>query len=145
MASFTAAIYAAHVLGVPLGPAQLVTGGIIAIVMVAAGVGMPGEITFFAIYVPIFNSMGVPIEILALMVAVNAIPGHVPHGRQRHHGHGRDDARRPSRGPNRCCGNAGAAGGRRRIASGGGRLADLFDDLALELADLWARACPRWS
>ena len=74
MASFTAAIYAAHVLGVPLGPAQLLTGGIIAIIMVAAGVGMPGEITFFAIYVPIFNSMGVPFEILAVMVAVNAIP-----------------------------------------------------------------------
>ena len=35
---------------------------------------MPGEITFFAIYVPIFNSIGVPIEILALIVAVNAIP-----------------------------------------------------------------------
>jgi len=74
MASFTAAIYAAHVLGVPLGMAQLVTGGIIAIIMVAAGVGMPGEITFFAIYVPIFNSMGVPFEILALIVGVNAIP-----------------------------------------------------------------------
>jgi Na+/H+-dicarboxylate symporter len=74
MASFTAAIYGAHVFGVALGPAQLLTGGIIAIVMVASGVGMPGEITFFAIYVPIFNSMGVPIEILALIVAVNAIP-----------------------------------------------------------------------
>jgi Na+/H+-dicarboxylate symporter len=74
MASFTAAIYGAHVFGVALGPAQLLTGGIIAIVMVASGVGMPGEITFFAVYVPIFNSMGVPIEILALIVAVNAIP-----------------------------------------------------------------------
>ena len=74
MASFTAAVYGAHVFGVELGPAQLLTGGIIAIVMVASGVGMPGEITFFAIYVPIFNSIGVPIEILALIVAVNAIP-----------------------------------------------------------------------
>ena len=74
MASFTAAIYGAHVLGVPLGPAQLLTGGVIAVIMVASGVGMPGEITFFAIYVPIFNSMSVPIEILALIVAVNAIP-----------------------------------------------------------------------
>jgi len=74
MASFTAAVYGAHVLGVPLGPAQLLTGGIIAIIMVASGVGMPGEITFFAVYVPIFNSMGVPIEILALIVAVQAIP-----------------------------------------------------------------------
>jgi Na+/H+-dicarboxylate symporter len=74
MASFTAAVYGAHAFGIALGPAQLLTGGIIAIIMVASGVGMPGEITFFAIYVPIFNSMGVPIEILALLVAVQAIP-----------------------------------------------------------------------
>ena len=74
MASLTAAIYAAHVLGIPLGTAQLVTGGLIAIIMIAAGAGVPGEITFFAVYVPIFNSMGIPIEILALIVAVFAIP-----------------------------------------------------------------------
>ena len=42
--------------------------------MIAAGAGVPGEITFFAVYVPIFNSMGIPIEILALIVAVFAIP-----------------------------------------------------------------------
>ncbi|MCL6729869.1 dicarboxylate/amino acid:cation symporter [Sphingomonas hankyongi] len=74
MSSFTGAIYAAHVLGVPLGTSQLVTGGLIAIIIIAAGAGVPGEITFFATYVPIFNSMGIPIEILALMIAVNAIP-----------------------------------------------------------------------
>jgi Na+/H+-dicarboxylate symporter len=74
MASLTAAIYAAHVLGIPLGTPQLVTGGLIAIIMIAAGAGVPGEITFFAVYVPIFNSMGIPIEILALIVAVFAIP-----------------------------------------------------------------------
>jgi Na+/H+-dicarboxylate symporter len=74
MASFTGAIYAAHVLGVPLGVPQLVTGGLIAIIVIAAGAGIPGEITFFATYVPIFNAMGIPIEILALMVAVFAIP-----------------------------------------------------------------------
>lgn len=74
MASFTGAIYAAHVLGVALGPAQLVIGGLMAIVIIAAGAGIPGEITFFATYVPIFNSMGIPIEILVLMVAVIAIP-----------------------------------------------------------------------
>ena len=50
------------------------TGGLIAIIIIAAGAGIPGEITFFATYVPIFNSMGIPIEILALMVAVFAIP-----------------------------------------------------------------------
>lgn len=74
MASFTGAIYAAHVLGVPLGPSQLMVGGFISIIIIAAGAGIPGEITFFATYVPIFNSMGIPIEILAVMVAVFAIP-----------------------------------------------------------------------
>lgn len=74
MASFTAAIYAAHVLGVTLGPSQLAIGGSMAIIMVAAGAGIPGEITFFATYVPIFNSMGIPIEILVLLIAVFAIP-----------------------------------------------------------------------
>lgn len=74
MASFTGAIYAAHVLGVPIGPWQLATGGIVAIIVIAAGAGVPGEITFFATYVPIFNAMGVPIEILVLLIAVYAIP-----------------------------------------------------------------------
>ena len=74
MASLTTAIYAAQVLGIPLGTPRLVTGGLIAIIMIAAGAGVPGEITFFAVYVPIFNSMGIPIEILALIVAVFAIP-----------------------------------------------------------------------
>ncbi len=74
MASFTGAIYAAHVLGIPLGPWQLVAGGFVAIIVIAAGAGVPAEITYFATYVPIFNSMGIPIEILVLMVAVSAIP-----------------------------------------------------------------------
>jgi Na+/H+-dicarboxylate symporter len=49
-------------------------GGFISIIIIAAGAGIPGEITFFATYVPIFNGMGIPIEILAVMVAVFAIP-----------------------------------------------------------------------
>ncbi|HEX6073186.1 MAG TPA: cation:dicarboxylase symporter family transporter [Sphingomicrobium sp.] len=74
MASFTVAIYAAHVLGIPLGPYQLAVGGFVAIIVIAAGAGVPGEITYFATYIPIFNSMGIPIEILVLLVAVSMIP-----------------------------------------------------------------------
>jgi Na+/H+-dicarboxylate symporter len=74
MASFASAIYAAHALGIPIGLPQLAVGGLISIVIIAAGAGIPGEITFFATYVPIFNSMGIPIEILVLLVAVFAIP-----------------------------------------------------------------------
>lgn len=74
MASFTAAIYAAHVLGIQIGPWQLVIGGLIAIIIIAAGAGVPGEVSFFATYAPIFNAMGIPIEILVLLIAVEAIP-----------------------------------------------------------------------
>jgi Na+/H+-dicarboxylate symporter len=74
MASFSTAIYAAHVLGVPLSLSQLMIGGFISIIIISAGAGIPGEITFFATFVPIFNSMGIPIEILVLLVAVYSIP-----------------------------------------------------------------------
>ena len=74
MASFSAAIYSAHVLGIQLAMPQLLIGGLISIIIIAAGAGIPGEITFFATYVPIFNAMGIPIEMLAMLVAVFAIP-----------------------------------------------------------------------
>ena len=74
MATLAAAIYAAHALGVALAPYQFVAGGIIAIIIALAGAGVPGEVTFFAVYVPIFNTMGIPIEILVLLLAVEAIP-----------------------------------------------------------------------
>ncbi len=74
MASFSTAIYAAHVLGLQLSLAQIAIGGFVSIIIISAGAGIPGEITFFATYVPIFNSMGVPIEILVLLVAVDSIP-----------------------------------------------------------------------
>jgi Na+/H+-dicarboxylate symporter len=74
MTTFTVGIYCAYLLGVPLAPTQLVVGGLVAILMLATGGGIPAEVTFFAAYVPIFNAMGIPIEILALLVAVEAIP-----------------------------------------------------------------------
>jgi len=74
-ATVTIAIYSAHVLNIPLGPLQLATGAIVAAVMViAAGGGIPSQVTYFATMTPILASMGVPIEILALLIAVETIP-----------------------------------------------------------------------
>lgn len=75
LATVTIAIYAAHVMNIPLGPAQLAAGAIIAVIMVvAAGGGIPSQVTFLATMTPILASMGVPIEILGLLIAVETIP-----------------------------------------------------------------------
>jgi len=74
-ATVTIAIYAAYVLNIPLGPAQLAAGAVVAVLMViAAGGGIPSQVTFFATMTPILATMGVPIEILALLIAVETIP-----------------------------------------------------------------------
>lgn len=74
MTSFTVAIYSAHLLGLPLEPRQLVAGAVVSILVLAMGGGIPAEVTFFATYVPIFNATGIPIDILALLIAVESIP-----------------------------------------------------------------------
>jgi proton glutamate symport protein len=75
LASLTIAIYAAHVMGVSVSAPQLAAGAIIAIIMVpAGGGGIPATVTFFATQTPILSAMGVPIEILGLLIAVETIP-----------------------------------------------------------------------
>lgn len=75
LATVTIAIYAAHVMNVPLGIPQLAVGAIIAVIMVpAGGGGIPAQVTYFATLTPIFAAMGVPIEILGLLIAVETIP-----------------------------------------------------------------------
>lgn len=75
LATLTMAIYAAHVMSVPLDPARLAIGAVVAVIMVnGAGGGFPSQVTYFATMTPILASMGVPIEILALLIAVETIP-----------------------------------------------------------------------
>jgi Na+/H+-dicarboxylate symporter len=75
LASLTIAIYAAHIMGVSVGAPQLAAGALIAVIMVpAGGGGIPATVTFFATQTPIFAAMGVPIEILGLLIAVETIP-----------------------------------------------------------------------
>ena len=53
----------------------IAAGAIIAVIMVvAAGSGIPSQVTFLATMTPILASMGVPIEILGLLIAVETIP-----------------------------------------------------------------------
>lgn len=68
------AIYVAHLMGMQLGPWQLLAGVVAASLTTLGAVGLPGSITFFTSIAPICIAMGVPIEALALLVAVETLP-----------------------------------------------------------------------
>jgi Na+/H+-dicarboxylate symporter len=67
-------IFVAHVYGAELGPVQLAAGMVVAVVTSFAVVSLPSQITFFTTTVPISLAMGVPTELLALLIAVEVVP-----------------------------------------------------------------------
>lgn len=68
------AIYAAHLAGVALHPAALVAAVGVAFIISVGSVSLPGTISFVISVGPIAIAMGAPIEILALLVAVEMLP-----------------------------------------------------------------------
>jgi Na+/H+-dicarboxylate symporter len=68
------ALYVAHLLGVPIGPGALAAGVATAAITTMGSVSLPGTISFFASVAPVAVAMGVPIEALGLLVAVETIP-----------------------------------------------------------------------
>lgn len=73
-ANLGVAIYCAHIYGVPLNAALLAAGIGVAAVISLASVGLPGQITFFTTTGPICLIMGVPLELLPILLAVETIP-----------------------------------------------------------------------
>jgi proton glutamate symport protein len=73
-ANVTVAIYLAHLHGVALGPGTLVIGALVAAAVSVAAVGLPAQISFFAIIGPVCLAMGVPIALLPLLLAIETIP-----------------------------------------------------------------------
>ena len=53
---------------------QLVAAGLTAVLVSIGSVGLPGQISFFVSIAPICIAMGVPLEILPLLLAVEVIP-----------------------------------------------------------------------
>jgi Na+/H+-dicarboxylate symporter len=68
------AIYVAHWFAVPLTPLALAAGVAVAATTTLGSVSLPGTISFIASVAPICLAMGVPIEPLALLVAVETLP-----------------------------------------------------------------------
>ena len=68
------AIYVAHLAGVTLTPLVLAAGVAVAFIIALGSVSLPGTISFVISVGPIALAMGVPIEPLALLVAVEMMP-----------------------------------------------------------------------
>ncbi len=73
-ANLGVALYVAAMNGVALGPTQLVMGVAVAAMISLAAVGLPSQITFFTTTGPICLAMGVPVEALPLLLAVETVP-----------------------------------------------------------------------
>lgn len=68
------AVYIAHVFGVVLSPAQLAAGIAAAAITTLGAVSLPGQVSFISSIAPIAIAMGLPVEPLALLVAVEMLP-----------------------------------------------------------------------
>lgn len=68
------AIYVARLIGMPLSPAMLAAGVIVAALTEVSSPSLPGAISFVSAVGPVALAMGVPIGPLALLVAVEMLP-----------------------------------------------------------------------
>jgi Na+/H+-dicarboxylate symporter len=59
---------------VHIGATQLAAGVLVTVVTSFAVVGLPSQLTFFTTTVPISLAMGVPTEMLSLLLALEVIP-----------------------------------------------------------------------
>lgn len=72
--NFAVAIYVAHWFGMPITPSMLVAGFVVATLTTLGAVSLPGAISFVTSIGPIAIAMGVPVEPLAILVAVEVLP-----------------------------------------------------------------------
>ncbi|MCE7798719.1 dicarboxylate/amino acid:cation symporter [Sphingobium sufflavum] len=73
-ANVAVAIYLGHVHGIALPWETLLLGAMVAIPVSLAAVGLPAQVSFFATIGPVCLAMGVPIEALPLLLAVESVP-----------------------------------------------------------------------
>jgi proton glutamate symport protein len=67
-------VFVAHIYGVHLDAVRLAAGIGVAVVTSFGVVSLPSQITFFTTTVPISLAMGVPTELLSLLIAIEVIP-----------------------------------------------------------------------
>jgi Na+/H+-dicarboxylate symporter len=73
-ANLGVALYLAHLYGIEVSLLQLGAGVVVAAVVSLASVGLPSQVSFFPVVAPVCMAVGVPIEMLGLLLAVESIP-----------------------------------------------------------------------
>jgi len=68
------ALYVANWFGVQLGPAQYAVAILAAVLTSMGSVSLPGQVSFVTAIAPICLVLGVPVEPLALLIAVEVLP-----------------------------------------------------------------------
>lgn len=74
MMNIAIAVYAAGIYGIELGPTQIIAGMVMATAGNFSAVGVSSQVNFFTTVAPVLLAMGIPIELLALLIAVETIP-----------------------------------------------------------------------
>ncbi len=74
VANLSVALFIAHVYGIEPGIGAMVVAGIVAVAVSISSVGLPGQVSFFISMAPICLALGVPMELLPLLLAVEVIP-----------------------------------------------------------------------
>ncbi len=74
VANLAVACYVAHLSGITLTPQAMATGVAVAFAVSIATIGLPGQVSFIASVAPICIAMGIPIELLPLLIAVEMLP-----------------------------------------------------------------------
>ncbi len=73
-ANMAVVVFVAAAAGVPLGVGQLLVGAGVAALCSLAVVGLPSQVSFFTALAPISLAMGVPLDLLPLLLAVETLP-----------------------------------------------------------------------
>lgn len=68
------AAFIAWAYGVELSALQLASGAALAVVISMGSVGLPGQVSFMATNMPVVQSMGLPVEPMGILLAVDTIP-----------------------------------------------------------------------
>ncbi|MCR5878946.1 dicarboxylate/amino acid:cation symporter [Phenylobacterium sp. J367] len=74
VANIGVAIFVANVYGIEPQPMQWLAAVIIALAVSVASVGLPGQVSFFMSTGPICLALGLPLELLPILIAVEVIP-----------------------------------------------------------------------
>jgi len=74
VANLAVAYFVAHVFGIQPGVPQMIAAVFVAFAISVGSVGLPGQISFFVSMAPICLALGVPLDLLPILLAVEVIP-----------------------------------------------------------------------